>query len=117
GDRVWTGRRRTLATLQGGKMAISRNYTINGLGIAVSAQASAQDPAGVLSVTATASCTPPSQTTPITYSQTWVFDPAEPANQALSPAQMQVQCESYFQAIANHLATLIMLNNTFQQVT
>lgn len=98
-------------------MAISRTYTINGLNITVSAQGSPQVPAGVLSVTATASYTAPSQTAPITCVQSWVFDPSQPENQALSTAQMQVQCEAYFQSVANRLAALIMLNNTFQQIT
>ncbi len=97
-------------------MAISRTYTINGLTITLSAQGTVQDPAGVLSVTATASYTPPSQTTPITYAQQWIFDPSQPENQTLSLTQLQVQCEAYFQSAANRLATLIMLNNLFAQV-
>ena len=99
-----------------GEMPSQRSYTINGLTITVTGQGNLQNPAGVLSVTATASYTSPSQTSPITYSQSWAFDPSQVENQAISVAQMQVQCEAYFQSIANRLATLIMLNNTFQQI-
>ncbi|HEV2498266.1 MAG TPA: hypothetical protein VGY31_01640 [Terriglobia bacterium] len=110
-------------------MAISRTYTINGFTITVSATGTTGVPAGVLAVNATASYTPPAASstptsaapaatvTPITVSDALTFDPTQPPNQALSQAQMQLQVESFLQVLANRLATLIMLNNTFQQVT
>jgi hypothetical protein len=97
-------------------MAISRTYTINGLNITVSAQGSVGNPGNVLVVTATASYTPPSATSAITATDQWTWDPSLPANQGLSTGQMQVQVETYLQALANRLASMIALWNAFQGV-
>lgn len=104
-------------------MAISRTYTINGFNITVSVQGSVDNPANVLAISATASYTPPSAsstaptTSSIVASDQLTLDPSQAANQTLSVSQMQVQVETFLQALANRLATIIVLYNTFQQVT
>lgn len=104
-------------------MTISRTYTINGFNITVSAQGSVGNPANVLAISATASYTPPSAssvapaTSLIAASDQLTLDPTQAANQTLSVSQMQVQVEAFLQALANRLATIIALYNTFQQVT